>query len=325
MNQLEQLKQFTTVVGDTGDFETGKAYNVQDATTNPSLILAASKQPKYAALIDDAVTFALDQKKDGSLQELVNLAMNKCLVNFGTEWLKIIPGRVSTEVDARLSFDAEGTVAKGKEIIALYESMGINRERVLLKIAGTWEGIEAARVLEAEGIHTNVTLLFNNIQAIAAAQNANATFVSAFVGRILDWHKAKTGKAEFPGDTDPGVQSVKQIFQYFKKFGIKTVLMGASFRNTSEIIELAGVDNLTISPDLMQRLSESTEPIERKLNPEGPFPDDLVKIDVDEKTFRWLLNEDACATEKLADGIRRFAADIVTLEGILCEKISAKK
>ena len=324
-NQLEQLKKFTTVVADTGDFETGKAYGVQDATTNPSLILQAAKKPQYEPLIQEAINFALAQKQGKTEDQLLGIAMDKCIVNFGLEWLKFIPGRVSTEIDARLSFDIERTVAKGRELIALYEKNGISKERVLLKIAGTWEGIEAAKVLEKEGIHTNITLLFAKIQAIAAAQNAKATLISPFVGRILDWHKAHTGKSEFPGDTDPGVISVKEIYAYFKKFGLKTIVMGASFRNTSEILELAGCDNLTISPDLMQKLKDTNAPIERKLRPEGPWGDDIKKIEADEKTFRWLLNEDACATEKLAEGIRRFGADIVTLEGELKKRFAQHK
>lgn len=325
MNQLEQLKQFTTVVADTGDFETGKAYGVQDATTNPSLILQAAKKPQYEPLIQEAIDYALAHKEGKTEEEILSLVMDKSIVNFGLEWLKFIPGVVSTEVDARLSFDTEATIAKARELIALYEQAGVSRKRVLIKIAGTWEGIEAAKVLEAEGIQTNITLLFAKIQAIAAAQNANATLISPFVGRILDWFKAKTGQAEFPGDTDPGVKSVKEIYAYFKKFGLKTIVMGASFRNTSEITELAGCDNLTISPDLMQKLRDSTEPIERKLNPEGPWGEDIVKINSDEKTFRWMLNEDAMATEKLAEGIRRFGADIITLEKELKNRFDARK
>ncbi|OHS99137.1 Transaldolase [Tritrichomonas foetus] len=320
-NRLEQLKKYTTVVADTGDFQEGKAYGAKEATTNPSLILLAAKKPEYEPLIQEAVDYAISKTKGKPIEQTLNAAMDKCIVNFGVEWLKNIPGRVSTEVDARLSFDTEGTVKKAKELIEIYKSLGIDSERVLIKIAATWEGIEAARQLEEVNIHTNVTLLFAQVQAIAAAQNAKATLISPFVGRIYDWYKNKTGQSVFPGDTDPGVQSVKKIYAYFKKFGLKTIVMGASFRNIEEIAELAGCDNLTISPGLLKQLQESNEPLERKLSPDTKWGDDIKHIDVDEKTFRWLLNEDEMATEKLAEGIRRFGADIVTLEKQLLERI----
>lgn len=322
-NKLEKLKQYTTVVADTGDFEVGKAYGVQDATTNPSLILAAAKKPQYAQLIDDAVKYAKSKKAGAPEAEIVTLAMDKCIVNFGCEWLKFIPGRISTEIDARLSFDTEATVKKGKELIALYNEVGINKERILLKIAATWEGIEAAKQLEAEGIHCNITLLFAQIQAIAAAQNAKATLISPFVGRILDWHKGHNPSGDFAAEKDPGVISVKNIYAYFKKFGLNTIVMGASFRSLNEIEELSGCDALTISPDLLQKLEDDKNDLPRKLCPEGPWSDDIKHIDADEKTFRWLLNEDQCATEKLSDGIRRFGADIVTFQGVITDKVRA--
>lgn len=308
----------TTVVADTGDFETGKAYGVQDATTNPSLILAAAKQPKYAPLIEDAVKYAIANKDKGAPEVL---AMNKCLVNFGCEWLKFIPGRVSTEIDARLSFDKDATIARGREIMALYKEAGIDKERVLLKIAATWEGIEAAKVLEAEGYHTNITLLFCLVQAVAAAQNAKATLISPFVGRILDWYKANKHVDSYPPAEDPGVLSVKKIYAYFKKFNLPTIVMGASFRNIQEIEELAGCDNLTISPGLLEQLKNDAGALPRKLSPTDNFGD-IAHIDVDEKVFRWMLNEDAMATEKLAEGIRKFGADIVTLENDLKDRIA---
>lgn len=322
-NKLEKLKLSTTVVADTGDFETGKAYGVQDATTNPSLILAAAKKPQYQQLIDDAVKYAKEKKAGAPIEEVIELAMDKCIVNFGCQWLKFIPGRVSTEIDAHLSFDTAATVKKGKELIALYNEVGIQKERILVKIAATWEGIEAAKQLEQEGIHCNITLLFAQIQAIAAAQNAKVTLISPFVGRILDWHKAHTPNADFAGEKDPGVISVKNIYAYFKKFGLKTVVMGASFRSTSEIEELCGCDLLTISPDLLQKLEDDKGELTRKLKAEGPWNNDLKQIEADEKTFRWLLNEDQCATEKLSEGIRKFGADIVTLEGLITEKVKA--
>jgi len=316
-NQLEQLKQYTRVVADTGDFEAMKAYHPKDATTNPSLILKASQQESYQHLLDKAVS---DQGTSGAPQaQRVSQILDYLLVLFGLEILKIIPGRVSTETDAKLSFDVEGLVAKAKHFISLYEAHGIGRERVLIKIASTWEGIRAAERLEKEGIHCNLTLLFSLPQAVACAE-AKVTLISPFVGRILDWHKAKTGR-DYPAKEDPGVASVRSIYHYYKKFGHHTEVMGASFRNKGEIVELAGCDLLTISPDLLAELQQSEDPVVRKLCPEEAAQSDLEKMELDEKAFRYLFNEDAMATEKTADGIRRFAADTVTLEGLIWKRL----
>ena len=298
MNQLEQLKQFTKVVADTGDFQSIKQYTPLDATTNPSLILKAVQKPEYRPLLDKAVQ---DNPKL-SIDEVVD----RLLIAFGTEILKFVPGRVSTEIDAALSFDTEATVAKGRELIALYEAAGVSRERVLIKIASTWEGIRASEILEKEGIRTNMTLLFSLCQAIACAE-AGSQLISPFVGRIYDWYKKSTGQ-EYTGADDPGVQSVKRIYNYYRKFGYKTEVMGASFRNTSQILELAGCDLLTISPDLLQKLADTEGPVERKLDAASASVD-MDKLSVDEKTFRFMLNEDAMATEKLAEGIRAFCVD----------------
>ena len=302
MNQLEQLKQFTTVVADTGDFQSIKAYTPQDATTNPSLILKAVQKPEYRPLLEKAIANAPDASIDGIVDSL--------LIAFGVEILKFVPGRVSTEIDAALSFDTEATVAKGRELIALYEAAGVSRERVLIKIASTWEGIRAAEILEKDGIHCNLTLLFSLCQAVACAE-AGVKLISPFVGRIYDWYKKSTG-TEYQGAEDPGVQSVKGIYQYYRKFGYATEVMGASFRNTSQILELAGCDLLTISPDLLQKLADSDAPFERKLVKDDSA--DIEKIAIDEKTFRFMLNEDAMATEKLAEGIRAFVADSIKLK-----------
>jgi len=302
MNQLEQLKQFTTVVADTGDFQSIKAYTPQDATTNPSLILKAVQKPEYRPLLEKAIANAPDASIDGIIDSL--------LIAFGVEILKFVPGRVSTEIDAALSFDTEATVAKGRELIALYEAAGVSRERVLIKIASTWEGIRAAEILEKDGIHCNLTLLFSLCQAVACAE-AGVKLISPFVGRIYDWYKKSTG-TDYQGAEDPGVQSVKGIYQYYRKFGYATEVMGASFRNTSQILELAGCDLLTISPDLLQKLADSDAPFERKLIKDDSA--DIEKIAIDEKTFRFMLNEDAMATEKLAEGIRAFVADSIKLK-----------
>jgi len=302
MNQLEQLKQFTTVVADTGDFQSIKAYTPQDATTNPSLILKAVQKPEYRPLLEKAIANAPDASIDGIIDSL--------LIAFGVEILKFVPGRVSTEIDAALSFDTEATVAKGRELIALYEAAGVSRERVLIKIASTWEGIRAAEILEKDGIHCNLTLLFSLCQAVTCAE-AGVKLISPFVGRIYDWYKKSTG-TEYQGADDPGVQSVKGIYQYYRKFGYATEVMGASFRNTSQILELAGCDLLTISPDLLQKLADSDAPFERKLVKDDSA--DIEKIAIDEKTFRFMLNEDAMATEKLAEGIRAFVADSIKLK-----------
>ncbi|MBB5349915.1 transaldolase [Haloferula luteola] len=312
-SQLDQLKQFTTVVADTGDFESMKAYQPQDATTNPSLILQAAAKEEYRHLVEKAVSETKDSGLSGDA--LLEAILDRILILFGLEILKIVPGRVSTEVDARLSFDTDATIAKARELIAAYEKEGISRDRVLIKIASTWEGICAAEVLEKDGIHCNLTLLFSFCQAVACAE-AGVQLISPFVGRILDWYKASTGK-DYQGDEDPGVQSVRQIYTYYKKFGYKTEVMGASFRNTSEITCLAGCDLLTISPGLLKTLSETVEPLERALSPEASADADLDKVTFDEKTFRFALNEDAMATEKLAQGIRAFAADIVKLEDLV--------
>jgi len=301
----------TIVVADTGDFATMREFAPQDATTNPSLILKAVQMPEYRELLDRAV------KDHGSSGPLV--VMDNLLVLFGGEILKIVPGRVSTEVDARLSFDTAGTVAKAREIIGLYEAAGTPRERVLIKIASTWEGIRAAAILQKEGINCNLTLLFSLVQAIACA-DAGVKLISPFVGRILDWHKARTGK-EFIGADDPGVQSVTEIYAYYKKFGHKTEIMGASFRNMGEILELAGCDLLTISPQLLGELKNSTTSIPRKLDPSAASQLEISRQSVDENHFRFHLNEDAMATEKTAEGIRAFAADIVKLEKLTEERL----
>lgn len=305
MNQLEQLKQYTTVVADTGDFQSIKAYAPQDATTNPSLILKAVQKPEYRPLLEKAIADAPGASIDAIIDSL--------LIAFGVEILKYVPGRVSTEIDAALSFDTEATVAKGRELIALYEKNGVSRERVLIKIASTWEGIRAAEILEKDGIHCNLTLLFSLCQAVACAE-ANVKLISPFVGRIYDWYKKSTG-TDYQGADDPGVQSVKRIYQYYRKFGYETEVMGASFRNTSQILELAGCDLLTISPDLLQKLADSDAPVERKLAKDDGAA--IEKIAIDEKTFRFMLNEDAMGTEKLAEGIRAFVADSLKLKQMI--------
>ena len=309
MNQLEQLRQYTTVVADTGDFQSIHHYTPQDSTTNPSLIVKAVQKDTYYSLLEKAVSDNREKSTDAIIDRL--------LVAFGCEILKIVPGRVSTETDARLSFDTEGSIKKGRDLIALYEAAGIPRERVLIKIASTWEGIQAAKVLEKEGIRCNMTLLFSMPQAIACAE-AGVQLISPFVGRIYDWYKKATGN-EYTGVDDPGVKSVKRIYNYYRKFGYKTEVMGASFRNTSQITELAGCDLLTISPELLQKLSESNAPVTRKLSPEAAQADPVEKISVDEKTFRFLLNEDAMGTEKLSEGIRLFCADTQKLEHMIAE------
>lgn len=309
--QLDQLKQFTKVVADTGDFASMKKYAPQDATTNPSLILKAAGMSDYAWLVDKALQ---DTGKTASLEATID----QLLVLFGQEILKIVPGRVSTEVDARLSFDTEGSIAKARDIIALYEKAGISRDRILIKIASTWEGIKAAETLEKEGIHCNLTLLFSFAQAVACAE-AKVQLISPFVGRILDWYKKSTGN-DYAGAEDPGVQSVTEIYNYYKKFGYTTEVMGASFRNTGEILELAGCDLLTISPALLGELQDSTGEVTRKLDASKAAQADLKQVSFDEKSFRFALNEDAMATEKTAEGIRSFSADIVKLEQVLQKK-----
>ena len=316
--QLDQLKQLTKVVADTGDFESMKAYKPQDATTNPSLILAAASKPEYAHLVEKAVA---DRKGSGlSGAKQVDDVMDYILVNFGLEILKIVPGRVSTETDARLSFDKDGTIAKARQLIGIYEKSGIGRERVLIKIASTWEGIKAAEVLAKEGIRCNLTLLFSLAQAVACAEGG-IQLISPFVGRILDWFKAST-KKDYAAAEDPGVVSVTAIYNYYKKFGYATEVMGASFRNKGEITELAGCDLLTISPGLLGELQASTDPLPRKLDASAAAGMNIEKINLDEKTFRYLMNDDAMATEKTAEGIRKFAVDIVKLEQMVAAKLA---
>lgn len=311
MNLLDQLKIYTQVVADTGDFASIEVYKPVDATTNPSLIFAASQNPLYRPLIDDALAYAKSLTPDKNLQ--LSKAMDKLAVNFGLKILEIVPGRASTEVDARLSFNTEATVKKARELIALYESAGISRNRVLIKIASTWEGIKAAEIIEKEGIHCNLTLLFSLAQAIACAESG-VRLISPFVGRILDWHKKDRGVSEIPAIEDPGVQSVTTIFNYYKKFGYNTQVMGASFRNIGEIIELAGSDLLTIAPTLLKELEQTEGILVKKLDIENARLSDIQKIEMDEKTFRWMMNEDAMATEKLAEGIRNFTKDLIKLE-----------
>ena len=300
MTALDQLKQHTTVVADTGDFAAMAQFLPQDATTNPSLILKAVQKPEYQPLFETAVkTHAAESVED---------IMDHVLVAFGVEILKIVPGRVSSEVDARLSFDTAASIAKGRRFIALYEAQGISRERILIKLASTWEGIKAAEVLEKEGIHTNLTLMFSLAQAIACA-DVNVTLISPFVGRITDWFKKQTGTTDYTADTDPGVASVKTIYNYYKKFGIKTQVMGASFRNTAQIIGLAGCDLLTISPDLLATLQEMTDSVPAALNVADAAASDAVKTQYTEAAFRLALNNDAMAIEKLSEGIRQFCID----------------
>lgn len=322
-NTLEQLKQLTTVVADTGNFEAIDQYKPTDATTNPSLILAASQMPQYEHMVKAAVKAAITETSDENDQ--VTLAIDKLFVQFGMEILKIVPGRVSTEVDARLSFDKDGQIAKAKSLIDMYEKQGIDKKRVLIKLSATWEGIQAAKVLEADhGITCNLTLLFAFAQAVACAE-ANVTLISPFVGRIYDWYVKSTGQKTFAPKEDPGVKSVTAIFNYYKKFGYKTIVMGASFRNVDQIKALAGCDNLTISTKLLDDLSKSTDPLVKELSAEDAQSLELEKISLDENQFRWLLNEDAMATEKLSEGIRKFAQDAVKLEAHLRELIRAAK
>ena len=317
LNQLEQLKKFTKVVADTADFESMKEFKPQDATTNPSLVYAATQKQQYGRLLDGVLT---ERKNSGlSGQAQIEDICDHLLVQFGCDILEIVPGRVSTETDARLSFDVEGSIKKARRLIELYEDRKIPRERVLIKVASTWEGLTAAEQLQKEGIRCNLTLLFSLVQAVRAA-GANAQLISPFVGRIYDWYK-KENKRDYTGPEDPGVQSVTEIYTYYKKFNIPTEVMGASFRNTGQILELAGCDCLTISPELMEELSKSTDPVERKLSPEKAKAANVEKLELDEKRFRWLLNENAMATEKLSEGIRKFAADVVKLEKFVASKL----
>ena len=312
MNQLETLKQFTTVVADTGDFRQIEAFQPTDATTNPSLILKAVQKPEYRSLLTETVA----QYRDRALDEITD----RLLVRFGCEILSLIPGRVSTEVDARLSFDTDATFTRAERLIELYQAQGIHVDRVLIKVAATWEGIQVARRLEQRGIHTNLTLLFSFCQAVACGQ-AKVQLISPFVGRIYDWYKKSAGaawvEAEHAGANDPGVQSVTQIFNYYKKFGIATEVMGASFRNIGQITALAGCDLLTISPDLLAQLADSKVPLVRALDAQAAQALELARVDFDEAGFRFALNQDAMGTEKLAEGIRAFCADAGKLDQML--------
>jgi len=310
MSLLDSLKRYTVVVADTGDIDAIRTHQPQDATTNPSLLLKAAQQPQYRALVDAA---RRDAKASGlSAAAEIDACMDRLAVNFGREILGIIPGRVSTEVDARLSFDRDATIAKAREIIRLYEAAGVSRDRVLIKIGSTWEGIKAAEALEREGIHCNLTLLFSFAQAVACAE-AGVTLISPFVGRIYDWHRKERG-SEIPEDEDPGVQSVTRIYHYFKKYGYRTEVMGASFRRVRQIVGLAGCDLLTISPDLLQALAGMPGELAPALTADAARASQEPKISLDEKAYRWLHNQDAMAVEKLSDGIRRFDADARKLE-----------
>jgi len=321
-NKLDALRAITTVVADTGDIEAIKQFKPVDATTNPSLILKAAKLPSYQYLIDEAIDWALQIKgSNKESQEMLENVGDKLAVNIGCEVLKVIPGVISTEVDARLSFDTQATIAKARKLILLYQDAGISSDRILIKMASTWEGIQAAKVLEAEGIHCNLTLLFHFAQAQACAE-AGATLISPFVGRILDWYKANTDKKEYSANEDPGVISVADIYNFYKLHDFKTIVMGASFRNTGEIEQLAGCDRLTISPDLLAQLEADSSPLEQKLFPaqtKEPAPTRLT-----EAQFRWQMNNDPMAHDKLADGIRRFAIDQVTLETMLRTQLSQR-
>ena len=318
MSKLEQLKTMTTVVADTGDFESISEYKPQDATTNPSLIYKAAQMPQYRELVEDAVLFGKERGGGESLSQ-AQWTMDKLAVNFGTEILKIVPGRVSTEIDARLSFDTEATIRRADGLVELYQQVGVDPSRqVLFKIASTWEGIRAAELLEARGLHCNLTLLFSFAQA-AACSDAGVTLISPFVGRILDWYKNAQNVAGYPADEDPGVLSVTRIYNYYKRHGYGTVVMGASFRNVEEILELAGCDFLTISPSLLGELAATEGDVPRKLDPDRARAMDIPKVSYDERAFRWDLNEDAMATEKLSEGIRLFAADAQRLEQFAAE------
>ena len=317
VNQLEQIKKFTTIVADTADFESIRQFKPQDATTNPSLVYAATQKKNYSHFLDEILT---DRRKSGlrgaaQLEDIID----HLLVRFGTAMLEIVPGRVSTETDVRYSFDVAGSIGKARRLIELYKEQGIDRDRVLIKIASTWEGLMAAEQLQKEGIKCNMTLLFSLPQAVRAAE-AKVQLISPFVGRIYDWFKA-TNKRDYAGAEDPGVQSVRDIYTYYKHFGYATEVMGASFRNVGQILELAGCDLLTISPELMKQLSESHDEVHRKLSPAETEDADVKRLELDEKKFRYLLNEDAMATEKTAEGIRKFAADISKLEKLVGSKI----
>jgi transaldolase len=319
MNQLESLKKVTTVVADTGDLEAMAKYKPQDATTNPSLLLKASQMPQYKHLVDEALSYA--GKTSGGKEAQATAFMDKLAVNFGCEILKIVPGRVSTEVDATLSFDMQGSVAKARQLIALYDKAGIARERILIKLGTTWEGIRAAELLEKEGIHCNMTLLFSFAQAVACAE-AKVTLISPFVGRIYDWYKKSKGVSDIPIAEDPGVASVERIYTYYKKYDYKTQVMGASFRKADQIRMLCGCDLLTISPDLLQELSAADGELPRRLTVEKAKAESVERISLDEKAFRWLHNEDAMGTDKLAEGIRAFNVDGRKLEAFAQKELA---
>ena len=311
MTLLESLKQFTTVVADTGDIEAIAQFKPQDATTNPSLLYHAAQQPQYAHLVEQALQESGEQ--GGDQQAHTAEFMDRLFVGFGREILKIIPGRVSTEVDAGLSFDTQATIAKARKLIGLYKQAGVDPKRILIKVASTWEGIKAAEQLEKEGIHCNLTLLFSFAQAVACAE-AGVTLISPFVGRIYDWYKKDKGVADIPVDQDPGVASVTRIYDYFKKYDYKTQVMGASFRKVEQITHLAGCDLLTISPDLLEKLAQSQGELTPRLTPAAAKASDAKKIHLDEKTYRWMHNEDPMAVDKLSEGIRKFYADARKLE-----------
>ena len=317
MNKLDQLKKMTTVVADTGDIDAISSYTPTDATTNPSLLFKAAQQPQYEHLLQDAIDYAMS--RSSRMESRAIDMMDKLAVNFGVEILGIIPGRISTEVDARLSFDTDATIARAESLIGLYKQVGIDTSRILIKIASTWEGIQAAAELERRGIHCNLTLMFSLAQAIAAAE-ADATLISPFVGRIMDWYKKTEGVDKYTAADDPGVKSVTTIYNYYKCHGYSTVVMGASFRNSDEILQLAGCDLLTISPDLMQQLREAEGEVVRYLDAEKARAMAIESIEMNESAFRWMMNEDAMATEKLAEGIRNFAKDAAKLEEFACQK-----
>jgi transaldolase len=321
MNLIDSLKRYTTVVADTGDFEAIAAYKPQDATTNPSLLFQAAQKPQYENLVSAALWSA--SQASGSEKARTEAFMDHLLINFGCAILKIVPGRVSTEVDAGLSFDVEGSLAKARRLIGLYEKAGVPRERVLIKVASTWEGIRAAEQLERDGIHCNLTLLFSFAQAVACAE-AGVTLISPFVGRIYDWHRKERG-SDIPADEDPGVVSVTHIYNYFKKFGYNTQVMGASFRKVDQIVRLAGCDLLTISPDLLEQMEKTPGEVTPRLTVERAKVSEAAKIHLDEKSFRWMHNEDAMAVEKLSDGIRKFYADARKLEQYAQAKVAQKR
>ena len=321
MNLAESLRKYTIVVADTGDIEVLARHRPEDATTNPSLLYHAAQMPAYRHLVEEATEEVV--ARVGPHEQMAEEFIDRLFVLFGCEILNVVPGRVSTEVAASLSFDTAGTVAKARKLISLYEKKGVSRERVLIKIASTWEGIRAAEILEKDGIHCNLTLLFSFAQAVACAEAA-VTLISPFVGRIYDWHKKEHGGAEISPDQDPGVASVVRIYNYYKKYGYKTQVMGASFRNTNQIVRLAGCDLLTISPELLDQLEHSESTLERKLSPAKAKASEDEQLHLDEKTFRWMHNEDAMATEKLAEGIRKFNSDAGRLEEYALSQVAEK-